>query len=91
MRTVHSLTTGEAHPSSSLSHPRRQLAASSGARVHYIDCAGPLLLDKSREIDRGLMPDALHPNAAGYELLFSRCWDAALGRILGSTNSTAGG
>jgi hypothetical protein len=62
---------------------RRALAARS-KRLHFVGCGGPLLLLSNGSIDAALMPDALHPNAAGYELLFSKCWTAAVERALAS-------
>jgi lysophospholipase L1-like esterase len=47
-----------------------------GARVRYVD-AGPGFVDTAGEVRPELMPDDLHPSAAGYEV-----WAAALRPVL---------
>lgn len=51
-------------------------------QLYYVGCGGQLLLDSEGNIDRQLMPDALHPSAAGHDRMFSECWDAAIEGIL---------
>jgi hypothetical protein len=34
-------------------------------------------------LDESNIPDGLHPNAAGYEELFSLCWDREIAELLG--------
>jgi hypothetical protein len=63
---------------------RRALVARS-ERLHFVDCDSQLLLLEDGSIDPALMPDALHPNAAGYEKLFAQCWDAAIAHLLALT------
>lgn len=65
---------------------RRALAGCS-PRLHYVDCANPLLLTPAGTINGSLVPDALHPSPAGYETIFSGCWDAAIAGLV--ANATA--
>lgn len=51
-------------------------------RLHYIDCAGPLLLNAKGDINPSLMSDAFHPSLAGYELIFSKCYDERIRALL---------
>eukprot|EP00887_Chlorella_sp_A99_P004177 scaffold23.g4177.t1 len=50
---------------------RRQYAALDG-HIHYLDCEDRFFTPDRKLIDPALMPDALHPSAAGYEL-FADC------------------
>lgn len=58
---------------------RRLPAIGGDGQVVYIDCGAPFLLPDG-EVDRRLMPDGIHPNAAGYEIL-----TAAIKAALGDT------
>ena len=54
----------------------RLAALADGARVRYMD-AGAAFLDADGNVRPDLMPDKLHPSAAGYEI-----WAAALRPVL---------
>ena len=66
---------------------RGSLEAAFPRRVRYVDCGAPFLVESARAstdlasesviIRRELMPDKLHPNAAG-QLLWARCMESAL-------------
>ena len=58
----------------------RKLAGSDRA-VHFLDCGSHFLTPGGSAIDAGLMPDAVHPNAAGYELL-AQCLHGTLSKLL---------
>lgn len=49
--------------------------------IHYIDCGDRFLTPDGKSIDAGLLPDALHPNARGYELL-AECLDPEIARLM---------
>ena len=70
------------------------LSAAYPGRAHYVDCGSPFLLREGRAlratslnqasggelVDRTLMPDRLHPNAAGHRL-WARCLQSKLEAI----------
>ena len=59
------------------------MVAARSRRVQFVDCAGPLLLTADgAAIDESLAPDGLHPSAAGYEKIFTDCWDDAIARLM---------
>ena len=39
-------------------------------KVHFLDCGAPFILPEGG-LDSSILPDALHPNAAGMDLLAS--------------------
>ena len=49
--------------------PVHRAYASLDDHTHFLDCGDRFYTPDQREIDSALMPDALHPNAAGHELL----------------------
>ena len=51
-----------------------------GRAVAMADC-GRVLLTAPHTLNRSLMPDGLHPNAAGYTLLL-RCWERQIGGLV---------
>lgn len=53
-----------------------------GKRVHYVDCHLPLLLTSAGNLNATLLPDTTLPSAAGYDRLFSACWNDALDGII---------
>jgi lysophospholipase L1-like esterase len=50
-------------------------------RLHFLDCGDRFLAPGGRALDASLMPDALHPSAAGYELL-AQCLDPLVARLM---------
>jgi hypothetical protein len=50
-------------------------------RLHFLDCGDRFLTQDQRAIDAGLMPDALHPSAPGYELL-AQCLDPLVTKLV---------
>ncbi len=44
-----------------------------GKTVIYLDI-GPKFLDEQGNLPKGIMPDALHPNAAGYQIWYDTMW-----------------
>lgn len=60
--------------------------AARGIRLHYVDCAGPLLLNAKGDINPSLMNDAFHPSLAGYDKLFTKCYDAHIHALLGAAH-----
>ena len=72
-------------PSSSLllfpsSPPLRDYAALDG-HLHFLDCGDRFLAPDRRAISAALMPDGLHPNAAGHELL-AQCLDPLVTKLM---------
>lgn len=55
-----------------------------GEMVHYLDI-GNLFLDKDGILAKEIMPDALHPNAKGYEI-WSAGIEAKLSELMGETD-----
>jgi hypothetical protein len=53
-----------------------QKAAAADEAVTYVDCGAPFF-KTPKLLDVGLLPDALHPNTKGCELLAS-CLDAVI-------------
>ena len=51
-----------------VARPSQALAATD-SHIHYVDCSAGLT--NATGIDRGILEDALHPNAAGYENIFA--------------------
>lgn len=60
---------------------RRELATQMEG-VQFVDCGGAQLLQEDGRLAPELIPDALHPSAAGYEALFSGCWNAVVEAVL---------
>lgn len=60
---------------------RRELATHMEG-VQFVDCGGAQLLQEDGRLAPELIPDALHPSAAGYEALFSGCWNAVVEAVL---------
>lgn len=69
-----------------MSSPRPRPACSALAasrdRVSYIGCGGPLLLTAAGNLNGTLIPDAVIPSPAGYDLLFSQCFMQAIQGLL---------
>lgn len=59
---------------------RRSLTSRS-KRLKYVGCDG-LLLTAAGNLNGSLVPDAIHPSPAGFDKLFSECWQPGLGKIL---------
>lgn len=59
----------------------RQYAAQKQG-VHYVDCSSFYLVEGGTRIDKDLMPDSLHPNAAGFELM-AQCLEDIVGSLMG--------
>ena len=69
-------------------------------RVSFVDCGAPFLVDptsswtvrdeKQEVVKRELMPDRLHPNAAGH-MEWARCLEPALLRLSGGGGGGGGG
>jgi len=59
-------------------------------RVHWLDCSRLFLTADSGSIDPTLLPDGVHPNAAGHELL-AQCLDPLLQRLLGPVQAPIAG
>lgn len=61
--------------------PCRAFAAAQ-KHVHYVDC-GPRFLNANRTaIDAALLPDALHPSAAGMERGVAQCIKPLVDRLM---------
>lgn len=58
------------------------------ARLHFVDCGDRFFAAGGRAIDGALMPDALHPNAAGHELL-AECLDPLITRLMQQPSAAA--
>lgn len=54
-------------------------------RVHFADCAGPLLLTPSGGLNSTLVPDATNPSPPGMDKLFAQCWAPAVAALLPPT------
>lgn len=54
----------------------------SSKRVHYVDCHIPLLLTATSQLNATLLPDTATPSVAGYERLFTGCWNNAIDGVL---------
>jgi hypothetical protein len=50
-------------------------------KLHFLDCGERFLTEDGFAVDASLMPDALHPNAAGYELL-AECLDPLVTQLM---------
>lgn len=50
-------------------------------KLHFLDCGERFLTPDHRAIDARLMPDALHPSPAGYELL-AECLDPLITQLM---------
>lgn len=50
--------------------------------MSYIGCGGPLLLTAAGNLNGTLIPDAVIPSPAGYDLLFSQCFMQAIQGLL---------
>lgn len=53
--------------------------------VYYVDCSSWYLVDEGTRIDKELMPDSLHPNAAGFELM-ARCLEGTVTALMGDAS-----
>ena len=62
------------------SSTRLQELASQDSMLHYVDCSSGYV--NSTDVLTGLMPDGLHPNAAGQELLAKVSGDALTGSCM---------
>ncbi|KAI3426404.1 hypothetical protein D9Q98_008774 [Chlorella vulgaris] len=51
------------------------------AKLHFIDCGERFFTTDQKSIDAAIMPDALHPNAAGYQLL-AECLDPLVTKLM---------
>lgn len=49
--------------------------------LHFIDCNDRFIVPGGHAIDAALMPDALHPSAAGHELL-AQCLDPLVHKLM---------
>lgn len=56
--------------------------------LHFLDCGDRFLAPDGRSIRADFMPDALHPNAAGYELL-AECLDPLVTKLMQRANDTS--
>ena len=54
-------------------YPARRAVAANQTGVHYVDCSTRFLNAGHTAIDAALMPDALHPSAAGMERGIAQC------------------
>lgn len=52
--------------------------------VHYVDCSSWYLVDQGTRINKDVMPDSLHPNAAGFELM-AQCLEGTVAKLMGDT------
>ena len=55
------------------------------AKVHFLDCGAPFVLPEGG-LDSSILPDALHPNAGGMELL-AACLKPQLDILVSYQNS----
>lgn len=61
--------------------PRRRDYAALDGHLHFLDCGERFLAPSRRGISAQLMPDGLHPNAAGHELL-AQCLDPLVTKLM---------
>jgi lysophospholipase L1-like esterase len=54
-------------------------------KLHYLDCGSRFL--KGKTIDASLMPDALHPNAAGHRVL-AACMRPLIAKLMHQQSRT---
>lgn len=59
--------------------------AEKNEKVHFLDCGAPFILPEGG-LDSSILPDALHPNAGGMELL-AGCLKPQLDILVSYTNS----
>ncbi|KAK9839295.1 hypothetical protein WJX81_006254 [Elliptochloris bilobata] len=59
--------------------------AETDSHIHYVDCSAGLT--NATGIDRSILPDSLHPNAAGYEKIFA-CLSPLVDRLMQPTAAT---
>lgn len=57
-------------------------AASQHERVHFVDCSAGYLVDGGAHISKDLMPDALHPSGAGFEVM-AQCLEGLVDKLMG--------
>ena len=63
-----------------------QALAATDSHIHYIDCSAGLT--NATGIDRSILEDALHPNAAGYDKIFA-CVAPVVDRLMLAAAATA--
>lgn len=61
---------------------RLERYASRTPGVHFVDCSSFYLVDGGTRIDKELMPDSLHPSAAGFELM-AQCLEGLVATLMG--------
>ncbi len=50
--------------------------------VHFVECSAGYLVDGGAHISKDLMPDALHPSAAGFEVM-AQCIGGIVDELMG--------
>lgn len=76
---------GESRPLTPLLRP--QEVAERDNRIHFLDCGAPFILPEGG-LDGSILPDALHPNAGGMDLVAS-CLKPRLDSLISAHSAPA--
>ena len=74
-------------PFESLNAQFREFTTTDG-HLHFLDCSERFFSEDGKSLRADLLPDALHPSAAGYELL-AQCLDPLVTKLMQRTAAAA--